>query len=334
MPAHRTASRTASAAAARRSRAAAARTSAASAGRPPCSGANSAPSHGSRVHAPSYRRGPAKARPSAPARAASGRPAFGERCFAASRRIVRHAARRHDTAHSKAPVSRAGAQFAASSRRAAKRPNSPCRGVRCPIMLSSVLIALNAASPGKPRSRYQNSGATTPSLRFSPADSIAARAAPAASRLCGSRPARGRRARRAGSSPASSPRAASRTASCRPRQAISVPASAASASHPPGAESRPRATRPPVAAAPATSPSVTAAPRRARFVPGRLKRRSSASAARPNAATGCGTTRYNRGGSPTAMSMRKASSTTGGSMRRPCARVAPAVKRAAGGETR
>ena len=332
MPAHSPASRRASAAAARRSNAAAARTSAAPAARPSRSGANSAPSHGSPVHAPAYRRGPASARPSAPASAASGQPAFGERCFAASRRMVRHAARRHDTAHSKAPVSRDGAQFAASSRRAAKRPNSSCRGVRCPIMLSSVLIALYAASPGRPKSRYQNSGATTPSLRFSPADSMAARAAPASSRLCASRPARRRTPRRPASRPVSRPRAMSRTASCRPRQASSALASAASTNHPQGAASRPRSMSQPASAAPATSPAAAAAPRRARFVPSRLKRRSSAATARPNMATGWGMRRYNHGGSPTAISTRKARRT--GSMQRPCARAATAVKRAAAGETR
>ena len=55
-------------------------------------------------------------------------------------------------------------------------------------MLSRVLIALYAAMPGSPNSTPQNSGATTPSAKFSAVDSIAARATPCASRLAGSRP--------------------------------------------------------------------------------------------------------------------------------------------------
>src|SRR5579875_1994711 len=55
-------------------------------------------------------------------------------------------------------------------------------------MLSSVFAILQANSPGRPSSRYQNTGATTPSLKFSARLSIAARATPAASRRIGSRP--------------------------------------------------------------------------------------------------------------------------------------------------
>ena len=326
MPAHRPASSSASAAAARRSSTRLARTSAAAASRRP------SPSHGSSAAAPPYRRGPASARPSAPASAASGQPAFGDRCLAASRRMTRQASRRHDTAQSRAPVSRAGSQFAASSSRAANRPNAACRSVRWPIMLSSVLTALYAARPGRPSSAYQNSGATVPSLRFSPADSIAARATPASSRLAGSRPTMRPTRARASSRPASSPRATSATASCRPRHAISVLARRASAPRPQGAAASARSASQPVAAAPDTRTTVASAPRqaRARSAPSRgwLSRRSSAAARRPNAATGCGTARYRRGGSPIATSIRNASRITGGTMWRPCAGRAPGVKRA------
>ncbi len=283
------------------------------------------PSHASSASAPPYRRGPASARSSAPANAASGHPAFGERCFAASRRMTRHAARRSDTAHSSTPVRRAGSQLAASSRRAAKRPNSAWRGVRWPIMLSSVLIALYAARPGRPSSAYQNSGAITPSFRFSPADSIAARATPSALRLCGSRPTRCRTRSRAGSRPVSSPCATTATASCRPRHASNVLASAASAHQPQGNACAPRHANAPSAAAAQVSPTVVTAPRSTRLPP-RLNRRSRRPTTRPNAATGCGIVRYNRPGSPIAQSMRKAARTTGGSIRRPCARRAPGVK--------
>src|SRR5271165_7012568 len=51
-----------------------------------------------------------------------------------------------------------------------------------------VLAILYAKSPGRPSSRYQKTGATTPSLKFSARLSIAARATPCSSRLIGSRP--------------------------------------------------------------------------------------------------------------------------------------------------
>ena len=325
MLAHRPASVAASTAAARRSKAAAARTSAPVATRRP------SPSHGSSETTPPYLRGPASARPSAPASAASGQPAFGERCLAASRRMTRHAARRHDTMHSSAPVRRAGNQFAASSSRAADWPNAAYRGVRWPNMLSSVLTALYAASPGRPRSAYQNSGATTPSLRFSPADSIAARATAPASRLSGSRPTIRRTRARAASTPESSARAVARTSSCRPRHAISVLAAAASTSHPHGSAWVPRAMSQPATAAARTRPAASPAPRSA-LRPPQFNLASSAPATRPKAATGCGTARYRRGGSPTAVSIRKASKIVGGAMSRPCAHVPEDVKPGGAGQ--
>src|SRR6516162_236169 len=88
----------------------------------------------------------------------------------------------------RSPLSGAGTVFRTSSSRAAAQPKLRYRGVRCPIMLSRVFAILYAKSPGRPKNKYQKTGATTPSLKFSARLSIAARATPWISRLIGSRP--------------------------------------------------------------------------------------------------------------------------------------------------
>ena len=116
-----------------------------------------------------------------------------------------------------------------SSRRAAAQPKASWRGVRWPIILSAVLIALYSDRPASRRA-IQNAGATTPSEKFSARLSIAARATPASSRRlrgCGRRSAPPLPARRPG--PLSSGRAATAaTCSSRLRAAISEEATAAS----------------------------------------------------------------------------------------------------------
>ena len=69
-------------------------------------------------------------------------------------------------------------------------------------MLSSVFAILYANRPGRPPSRYQKTGATTPSLKFSARLSIAARATPCRSSRAGSRPTIWLTASRPGRQPA------------------------------------------------------------------------------------------------------------------------------------
>ena len=88
-------------------------------------------------------------RPSAPAIAASGQPALGERCRAASRQTARQRLRRRGArqrqrprARSSSAASREAGRLTRSSKRAAAQPKRAWRGVRWPIMLSAVLTAL------------------------------------------------------------------------------------------------------------------------------------------------------------------------------------------------
>ena len=89
-------------------------------------------------------------------------------------------------------------------------------------MLSSVLMALQAQSPGRPSSTYQKIGATTASEKFSAADSIVALATPGGSRLAGSRPTMWATAARASSMPSCKPRLTARAWSWRLRHASRV----------------------------------------------------------------------------------------------------------------
>ena len=176
-------------------------------------------------------------------------------------------------------------------------------------MLSRVLIALQAKSPGRPSSRYHKSGATTASAKFSAADSIAARATAGASRLAGSRPTMWATAARASSMPRRSPRATARTWSCRPRYATRVLATSASRAAPAGTAEASAWISAPAPAAAKLTPSTTAPPRsvrRASDTAASLRRASRLAIARPASATGCGTFRYRAGGSPIAASAARA----------------------------
>ena len=130
--------------------------------------------------------------------ALSGHPALGERCDLASRSITLTALPDHEHSANKKPVSLAGIRLAASSSRAAAMPNASYRSLRWPIMESSVLIALYAKRPGRPKITPQKMGAVTPSEVFSAKLSIAAREMAASSRLAVSRPTMCDSASRAG----------------------------------------------------------------------------------------------------------------------------------------
>src|SRR5215471_4699870 len=142
--------------------------------------------------------------------ALSGQPAFGEWCLFPSRNMITSARlgrpflAKIAAAISSNPLIGAGAKLRKSSKRAAAQPKLRYRGLRCPIMLSSVFAILYAKRPGRPSTRYQKAGATTPSLKFSARLSMAARAAPWASRLVGSRPTMCRTAARPAAKPPAS----------------------------------------------------------------------------------------------------------------------------------
>ena len=165
----------------------------------------------------------------------------------------------------------------ASSTRAAIRPNHRWRGPRFPIMLSRVLIALQAKRPGRPSSTYQKIGATTASAKFSATDSIAARATPGPSRCSGLRPTTCETAARASAMPARIARATAWTWSYSPLNAMRVLATTASTSPPTGTRMASAWSSAPAPAAASVTPIATAPPlasRCASDAPSTLKRRS------------------------------------------------------------